>query len=367
MRTGERVAMIWSSIKEVQHTQQSLLRYLLFTIALSISIAHQFFSWGAAKWEFLLHTWRLSTVGSPNHFFCIKSVSLSVVHILVAVKVNDKRQGLEGETIFFIWRKSIEVVRHLNPRLQMYHDSVQWEIEFLFPRLWFEDFFFHLPLRSKPCRSIVEQFENNWGGLCVGGQSNLCLFGFSQGMLVTYNFNGSNNQLVPNWDQFPSVPEAVTCSLREPPRQGRLPNTVISAWEPFIELSSMINAFSEPRYCSWAWFDLSSEFLNHFLFMLKKLTTCSKRWWLLIFSITTDIHVWGMKNGLWDHFLLFSVGGWETSVLNVAREKNLSMQFHVWICGHQQDGMWSLGDDCIIFQSEAKRAMSIGGFWVMAL
>lgn len=32
----------------------------------------------------------------------------------------------------------------------------------------------------------------------MGGQSNLCLFGFSQGMLVTYNFNGSNNQLVPN-------------------------------------------------------------------------------------------------------------------------------------------------------------------------
>lgn len=55
--------------------------------------------------------------GFLPHVFPLKSISLFVAHVVVTVKVNGcERQGLEGETVFFICeKKSRQVVRHLNP------------------------------------------------------------------------------------------------------------------------------------------------------------------------------------------------------------------------------------------------------------
>lgn len=173
-------------------------------------------------------------------------------------------------------------------------------------------------------------------------------------MLVIYNFNESNNQ----W--FLIEISFLVCLrqwLAVSQEKGRLPNTVSSAGEPFVELSSRIHFFSQPCYCLWAMICLLSFLIIFSFSMQKMLTTCSKRWWLLIFS---------MRHEKWVVRSLFAVfnGKMRNICLECSKKKNLSMQFHVWICGHQQDGMWSLGEDCIIFQSEAKRAMTIGGFWV---
>lgn len=138
-----------------------------------------------------------------------------------------ERQGLEGETIFFIWRKSRQVVKHLNRFSGLKYLMYNRKLNICFQG-YILKIFFWLPLRSKPCGSVVERFYNKYG-LCVGGLCNLHLYGFSQGGLVTFSFNGSNNQLVPNWDQFPRVPRAVILSLRETSLDGSLPNTV-SLW-----------------------------------------------------------------------------------------------------------------------------------------
>lgn len=101
-------------------------------------------------------------------------------------------------------------------------------------------------------------------------------------MLVIYNFNESNNQ----W--FLIEISFLVCLrqwLAVSQEKGRLPNTVSSAWEPFVELSSRINFFSQPCYCLWAMICLLSFLIIFSFSMQKMLTTCSKRWWLLIFSM----------------------------------------------------------------------------------
>lgn len=118
-----RVTMILSGIVNALHTQKSSLKYLLFSVAQSVSIAQHFFSWGAAKWEILLHMcfvclYKVQLVSRlfSSSCFSLKSISLSVAHVVVAVKVNGcKKARFGGETVFFIWRKSRQVVRHSNP------------------------------------------------------------------------------------------------------------------------------------------------------------------------------------------------------------------------------------------------------------
>lgn len=234
------------------------------------------------------------------------------------MKVNGYKKAKERQ--FFIWRKSRQVVRHLNPFSGLKYLLYNTKLNFCF-QCCILKIFSWLPLRIKPCGSVVEWFYNKWEP-CVGGRCNL-LFGFSQGMPVTFSFDGSSNQLIPNWDQFPRVPGAVILSLREPPLQEGLPNTV-SLWHANHLLNFVARfIFSvhtvigrlwlwPPCYHWWVWFacrdsndDISQE-----------PTTCSKRWWLLMFSIAVNI-----KKGLWNDSLLFSVGGWETSVLNVTRKK----------------------------------------------
>lgn len=130
-----------------------------------------------------------------------------------------KKQGLEGETVFFIWRKSRQVVRHLNPFSGLKCLLYNRKLKFCFQG-YILKIFSLLPLRIKPCGSVVEWFYNKWG-LCVGGQCNLRLYGFSQGTPVTFSFNGSNNQLVPNWDQFPWFPGAVILEIRRASSAGK--------------------------------------------------------------------------------------------------------------------------------------------------
>lgn len=51
-----------------------------------------------------------------------------------------KREGLEGETAFFIRTKSKQVVRHLNSFFSSEMPTIQQKIEFSFPVLSSEDF-----------------------------------------------------------------------------------------------------------------------------------------------------------------------------------------------------------------------------------
>jgi len=104
-------------------------------------------------------------------------------------------------------------------------------------------------------------------------------------MLVTFIFDGSNNQLTPKWDQFPRVPGAVILSLREPPLQGRLPNT-LSLWH-MSHLLDFVSQFissvhtvmrrlwlQSSCYHWWVWFacwDFHHDFSQ-------EPTTCNTRW-----------------------------------------------------------------------------------------
>lgn len=241
-----------------------------------------------------------------------------------------KRQGFEGETVFFIWRKSREVVRHLNAfsglKCLLYNRKLNFCC-----RGYILKIFFWLPLRIKPYGSVVEWFCNKWG-LCVGGKCNLWLYGFSQGTPVTFNFNGNNNQLIPNQDQFPRVPGAVILSLRKPPLQGSLPTTV-SLWH----VNHLLNFVSQfifsvhtvmrrlwlwsSCYHWWVWF-ACWDFNHGFS---QESTTCSKRWWLLMFSIAANIK----KNGYEITLFCFQRGD-EKHLSWMLQEKKISQ--HVISC-----------------------------------
>ena len=106
--------MILSGIVDALHIQKSSLKYLLFSVAQSTSIAHHFFSSGAAKQEILLHTcfvclYKVQPVSRlfSSSCFSLKSISLSVAHVVVAVKVSGCKKARFGgrDSIFHLEKK----------------------------------------------------------------------------------------------------------------------------------------------------------------------------------------------------------------------------------------------------------------------
>lgn len=142
-----RATMILWGIVDALHIQKSSLKYLLFSVAQSMSIAHHFFSWGAAKWEILLHTcfvclYKVQPVSRlfSSTCFSLKSLCLLLTLLQPWRSMAVKWQGLEGETVFFIWRKSRQVVRHLNAFSGLKCLLYNRKLNFCFQGLYFEDF-----------------------------------------------------------------------------------------------------------------------------------------------------------------------------------------------------------------------------------
>lgn len=115
VRTGEGLQWFYQALwMNALHTQKSSLKYLLFSVAQSMSVAHHFFSWGAAKWEILLHMcfvclYKVQPVSRlfSSSCFSLKSISLSVAHVVVAVKVNGCKKARSGgrDNIFHLEKK----------------------------------------------------------------------------------------------------------------------------------------------------------------------------------------------------------------------------------------------------------------------
>lgn len=173
-----KVKMILSGTVNTLHTQKPSLKYLFFTVTQSVPIALHFFSWGAAEWEILLHICfvclcKVQLVSRLfSSFVFLLNLSLLLMLLQPWRPVAVKREGLEGETAFFIWRKSKQVVRHLNSfsalKCLLYN---KWKLDFHFQHYLLKVFSW-LPLRAKLCRSLVEGVYNKWG-LCVVEQYNL--------------------------------------------------------------------------------------------------------------------------------------------------------------------------------------------------
>lgn len=120
---------------------------------------------------------------------------LSIVHILVAVKVNDcKKDKVWRERRYFSSGEKVEKLLGtyiVGLKCTMIMSSGKLNFCFQGYRLKiFLSFALDKQALYINCRAVLKQLRR---ALC-GGQCNLCLFGFSQGMLVTYNFNESNSQ-----------------------------------------------------------------------------------------------------------------------------------------------------------------------------
>lgn len=70
-------------------------------------------------------------------------------------------------------------------------------------------------------------------------QYNVWLFVFSQGLLVTFSLNESNNQLVPETSVLRCLGQGFLC-LKEPPLWGSLPNTVSWHVDQFLNFASWL-------------------------------------------------------------------------------------------------------------------------------
>lgn len=186
-----------------------------------------------------------------SSFVFLLNLSLSVAHVVVQPwrPVAIRREGLEGETAFFIWRKSKRIVRHLNSFSTLKFLLYNRKLDFHFQHYLLKIFSW-LPLRVKLCGSLVE--ITNEGSVWLNRTICGWLF-FSQGLLLTFSFDGSNNQLVSYWDQCPPVPGAGILSLKELPRCGSLPNTV-SLWHVnyFLNFASQLIFFG-PHRTNWLW------------------------------------------------------------------------------------------------------------------